>query len=276
MAARDELPTRSRWLGAGPGPALQQPPGESPADGQVQTPARPPSVPGILPFSGPQEIINIAQYCNGCPSAVSGAGAEQAAIFAALLLGCKSDFGNTTQRMGQEHIHSHFGNTTQPCGVPMSVSPPPPKLTCRPPSLLEGCCKATRRRMLTPFPKSPHFSPKAAVSPHGPAEREAQRQPPLSWPPPARRPFPPHRAGAAAAAGAGAVGFHIPLTAGMTKTRGWQGVRGDPCAPEGPPHPTPAPARAPPPLELCTPQAEGPEARARRRKARLPFFFRKR
>lgn len=39
-------------------------------------------------------------------------------------------------------------------------------------------------------------------------------------------------------------GVSHPLTAGTTKTRGFQGVQGDPCAPQGPPHPSPAPARA--------------------------------
>lgn len=131
------------------------------------------------------------------------------------------------------------GAGVRPHGLPMPVLLPP-QLTCRPPSLLGGCRKTARRRMLTPFPKSPFYSPKAAVSPHGRAEEEAQRRPPRSRPPSARQPFPPHRAGAAAA-GAGVFGFHIPSCRYDQDKRVVGGVR-EPLCPPGSPSPHTSPS----------------------------------
>lgn len=124
------------------------------------------------------------------------------------------------------------GAGVRPHGLPMPVLLPP-QLTCRPPSLLGGCRKTARRRMLTPVPKSPFYSPKAAVSPHGRAEEEAQRRPPRSRPPSARQPFPPHRAGAAAA-GAGVFGFHIPSLQVRPRQEGCRGREGTPVPPRVP------------------------------------------
>lgn len=160
--------------------------------------------------------------------------------------------------MGQGHGHAAFPCPC--CSLPSSPAGPLP------------CWEAARRRMLPPFPKSPFYAPKAAVSPPGRAEQEAQRRPPLSRPPPAQQLFPLHRA-RAAAAGAKFWGFTSPHSGYDEDKRVSGGVRGPVCPP-GSPSPLTSPSSGT--VEFCAPQAEGLEAQARRREARLPFFFRKR